>query len=277
MSRPTASAVLLCLLSVTSFGSDPPPIKPVIVSRTVVPAAVGANPISLDLWETSQRYVALVPTTAEILTFDYSDPTVVEVLTRSPTEKFYGTSFDAPAGARCSDANFPNAKGMVAIVVGKNTGTCQVTVWGVKDGKAVKLDTVLINVAGGAPPGPVVPPQPVLTPFQVTLQNAYHVDVATKGATADSKSKYAALWRNAAKTTVYDTTIVTPAALMNEMNTAVKNLGIPPGSLDNTARAVANEINPLMPKPSDGAMSKAVRDSVSALFTRISQDLEVIK
>lgn len=138
----------------------------------------------------------------------------------------------------------------------------------------VSMDYVL-TVTGPRPPPPPPPPppdDPVLTPFQVKLQAAYRAD----GATLESKSKYAALWRNAAKTTVFDTGIATPGALLAELKVAVGLLGIPHGSLDKTARVVADELNPLMPKPANGTMTAEVRQGVATLFTRIATDLDAI-
>jgi hypothetical protein len=156
MSRPSASLLVLLLTS-PLFATDPPPLKPVIVSRTVQPIVPGASQtVSLDPWTTSQHYVALIPTTAETLTYDYSDPNVLEVVTRNPGERFYGTPFDSPIGTHSSDKSWPDAKGAVAVLIGKAPGQCTISVWAVRDGKAVKVDTVLVTV-GPRPP----PPNPI--------------------------------------------------------------------------------------------------------------------
>lgn len=159
--------LLALLLACPCLAADPE--KPVVVARTVPPAGVQPKPVQLDPWVTSQRFVALVPTTDEPLTYDYSDPEVVTVVTRKPGEPFFGVPFDAVAGAKSTDHAYTQAKGPVGIVVGEREGTCTVTVWGVKDGKAVKIDTVQI-VVGPRPPPPIppgpTPPGPV-TSFRV--------------------------------------------------------------------------------------------------------------
>jgi PKD repeat protein len=146
-------AVAFLLVSSPLFAADPPPIKPVIVSRTVQPVVPGASQtVALDPWTTSQHYVALIPTTAEVLTYDYSDPNVLEVVTRNPGERFYGTPFDSPIGTHSSDKSWPDAKGAVAVLIGKAPGQCTISVWAVRDGKAVKVDTVLVTVGPRPPP-----------------------------------------------------------------------------------------------------------------------------
>jgi PKD repeat protein len=156
MSKALAGLLAVLFMGWASAADPPVPLKPVVIDRTVSAAGVEVPAVQLDVWETSQRYVAIKPTTAEILTFDYTDPNVVEVINRSPTEKFYGVPFDSPPGTKSADKAFPDAKGMVAIVVGKNPGTCTVSVWTVKNGTAVKIDTILIQV-GPRPP----PPSPI--------------------------------------------------------------------------------------------------------------------
>jgi hypothetical protein len=155
----------ILLLAGSAFGADPPvPLKPVVVARTVQEEQKGAIPtIQLDPWETSQRYIALIPTTADKLTYDYSDPSVVRLLFRKPGDYFFGVPFDAPADTASEDKAWPEAKATVPVIVGKSQGSCTVTIWGVKDGIAVKLDTILIQVGPRPPPKPqpdTDPPKP---------------------------------------------------------------------------------------------------------------------
>jgi hypothetical protein len=157
------------------------------------------------------------------------------------------------------------------------TGRAELLIFpaGTKDESGIVRRMIDANAGPRPPPkpDPVDPVVPVLTPFQVKLQAAFRAD----GATADSKAKYAALWRQAAKTMVYDPGITTTVAMLTELQTAVKLLGIPANSLNGTARVIADELNPLMPTPATGTLTKATRDAMAAIFARIAQDLEVIK
>lgn len=113
---------------------------------------------------------------------------------------------------------------------------------------------------------PVVPPV-VLTPFQTKLKAA----IAADGCPPADVAKYAALYRNAATTMVLDETLKTGSDLLKEMQTAVKGLGIPAGSMPKTARCVADELDQFISKP--GALDKTSRANIADLFTRIAGDL----
>lgn len=138
------------------------------------------------------------------------------------------------------------------------------------DGKAATAGVVVTGV---------VPPVVPLTPFQLQLQAAFRAD----GATAKELATYAALWRGAGKTTVYDTGLTTPAAVLAEIQVGAANLSKEPnpsvrhGILAKTARVVADELNPLMPKPANGSLTQPTRDSMAGIFARIAADLEIIK
>jgi hypothetical protein len=114
---------------------------------------------------------------------------------------------------------------------------------------------------------PVVPPAPVLTPFQSKLQAAYKLDAVP----ASSVAKYAALFKTAATVMVKDQTLNTGADLLKEMQVAVKGLGIPAGSMHNTAVAVEAELNSFISK--NGTLDQSSRDNISALFARVATDL----
>lgn len=121
------------------------------------------------------------------------------------------------------------------------------------------------------PPAPVDPtPVPVLTPFQVKVQAAFAKDTATKAQVA----KYAALYRVAATTTVMDTGITTNAAFAAEMALASKNLGLPPGCLANTARAVADELN--LTDAKFGTLDAAARAVIQASFLKAADALDLV-
>lgn len=113
---------------------------------------------------------------------------------------------------------------------------------------------------------PVVPPV-ALTPFQTKLKAAIGED----GCPPADVAKYAALFRNAATIMVNDQTLKTGGDLLKEMQTAVKGLGIPAGSMNKTARCVADELDQFISKP--GALDATSRANIATLFTRIAGDL----
>jgi hypothetical protein len=210
-----------------------------------------------------------------------------------PGEGVLGIRFDEPAGAKTKRYTFPAGANWIA-VAGDGSGTVNLAavVNGATpaDAPTVAGRLVIALHGPGPPPAPVpvpipVPPVPIpvpvptpLTPFQLKLQAAFQAD----GATAKELATYAALWRGAATTTVYDTGINSYAALKAEMQTAATNLskGTPPavrhGILHNTAVAVQAEIDPLTPVPAIGALTKPTRDAVAAIFTRIAKDLDTV-
>lgn len=231
----------------------------------------------------SGRFVPIQPLSGKPIYL--ADDRAYRVYVVPPGSAFTGIKWDAPADAEPEPYSWPDAKTPVYVVLARGylgTYKLQPIVNGdtAKDPPKPDGSPLTIEVVRG-PPGPTPPPpppppppvDPVLTPFQVKLQAAFHAD----GATADSKAKYAALWRNAAKTTVYDPGLVSPKAVLDELQAAVKLLGIPAGTMNKTARAVADEINPLMPTPAAGLLTQQTRDGMAAIFSRIANDLEVIK
>lgn len=114
--------------------------------------------------------------------------------------------------------------------------------------------------------------EPVLTPFQTKLQAAFRTDAAP----VESKAKYAAYFRQAARTAM-DPTLTTAGALNADMMAAVKLLGIPAGSLTNTAKAIEAEITPLLPAAPTKPLDAATRTLYATVYARIAADLEAIK
>lgn len=130
------------------------------------------------------------------------------------------------------------------------------------------------DVMGGCGAAPVVPPvvdplQP-LTEFQTKVKAA----VAADGAGKASVALYAALYRQAARTTVLDPGLTTAADLLKEMGRAVKQLGLPAGSLDKTARAVADELNKTLAAAT--ALDAATREKIQTSFLIVATALEVV-
>jgi hypothetical protein len=115
----------------------------------------------------------------------------------------------------------------------------------------------------------VGPPQPAPVPgFQERLQAAFTADAATP----QQAALLAALYRKAATSTVRDPGLATGAALLAEMQRAVKLLGLPAGSLAKTARAIADELN--VSFANAAALDIPTRDRLAAAFVRIADALE---
>jgi hypothetical protein len=128
-----------------------------------------------------------------------------------------------------------------------------------------------VVVVGDAPPpvDPIGPDKP-LTPFQAKLQAAVKAD----GAPAEAVRKYAALYKLAAATTVRDASLLTTGGLLTEMRQAVKSLGLPAGSLDKTARVVADELNAVLPTAANATLDTATRDKIAVAFLAVAAALE---
>jgi hypothetical protein len=132
----------------------------------------------------------------------------------------------------------------------KENGTYGLTA-SIPNGKETRVAICLVTI--GPRPPPLPPPQPT---FQDKIDAAFHADAATK----DQTNLLAALYSKAATTTVQDQGLTTTAALLAEMQRAVKLLGLPPGSLQKTARVVADYLNQSfsMNQPLDAALRKKI-------------------
>jgi len=152
---------------------------------------------------------------------------------------------------------------------GAAAGNVELFVFAVGEPDAAKVQRVKLVVGEVAPipPPKPDPPAPVLTPFQSKLQSA----IKAESAPASSVAKYSALFKTAATTMVQDQTLKTGTDLLKEMQVAAKSLGIQPGSLDKTARVVADELNANI--TANGTLDQASRDNIAALFTRVASDL----
>ncbi len=141
------------------------------------------------------------------------------------------------------------------------------SVWAtIPNGKLVVGDRATLDLG---PPPPPPPPQPAT--FQDNLQAAFIADHAT----LDQTSKLAALYRVAATTTVQDATLKSTADLLAEMQRAVKNLGLPPGSLNNVARVIADELNKTL--AANQPLTPALRTQIAKSFTAVNAALELLK
>lgn len=149
-------------------------------------------------------------------------------------------------------------------------GNVELFVFAIGEPDASKVQRVKLVVGDVQPIPPPVPapvPTPTLTTFQTKLQSAIKADAAP----AASVAKYSALFKTAATTMVQDQTLKTGADLLKDMQVAVKSLGIPTGSMNNTARAVEAELNSFI--ATNGTLDQTSRDNIASLFTRVASDL----
>ena len=143
-----------------------------------------------------------------------------------------------------------------------------------------QFSTLVIDATGDGPtppapnpdddkPKPPKPPEP--KPADV-LAKAVAAAYAKDSATRPQLAKYAALFRAAAAVTANDPDLKTGADLLAELQRAVKNLGIPPGSLANTARAVAAHLDKTLADLK--ALDAAARAAAATAFTEVAAALE---
>lgn len=267
----TPVALLASLFMGLSQAADPPNLT-VLGPTLTAPAADAAIPVQAG------RFIPVAP--ASGLPIYLAEDRAYRVYRIEKGSSFTGVKWDAPADAEPEAYSWPDAKGPVYVILARGyTGTYSLQA--IKNGKTPadppEKDgaAIRIQILKGPKPPPVdpvdpTPTDPVLTPLQAKLKAAIKADAAT----AASVSLYAALYRNAAKSTVMDEGLTTSANLLAEMQRAVKLLGLPPGSLDKTARIVADELNTLVPK-TNVVLDKPARDNIAAVFTRIAADLEV--
>lgn len=145
---------------------------------------------------------------------------------------------------------------------------------GPNDTKTIVLDVG--NGPGPAPgPGPGPTPPNPSDPLFVALQAAYAADAAPDK--ANQVQKLAALYRTAAGTTVQDASLTTVESLLKEMQAAVKLIGLPPGSLAGEARAIANELNKVLPTNPSAPLDAATRGTIANTFVRVANALGGLK
>lgn len=136
----------------------------------------------------------------------------------------------------------------------------------IPSGKETRVAICIVTVGPRPPP----PPPPVPT-FQSKLQDAFKAD----GSPIAGATKLAALYRQASASTVQDAGLATGAALLAEMQQAVKLLGIPHGSMDKTARVIADELNVSFKNVT--ALDQSTRAAIAAAFIKIAAALEGLK
>lgn len=259
---------LLVLLASPAFAADPIP-NPVAVP---VPGIVELSQVkaapprltdidSIDVGKTRYYKIANYegPVTYEIvgdavLFKEVEKAITLGIVIQGETEPTYP---DVPAGS--------------VILWGKKPGTVDLAAWGVVGGKPKKLLTKSFRVVGADPgPGPK-PIDPVVpTAFESRLKSAVIAD----GAPKSSVGLLAALYRKASTSTVDDAGLKTSAELLAEMQRAVKLLGIPAGSMNATANAIADELD--LTLKNSVALNADVRAKIKAEFLKVAAALEKI-
>ena len=261
--------MLPLLLSLALLAADPPaapsPIRLPVISRVVTPAPMPA-PDTPVAFAAGTVYAFDSSVKCSVRAYPAGCVTVAEKKgPRDISAKFVGgtgededRSFDGP---------------FVYVVRATHAGCVElvITPFGFKSEDEVR--SVKFDVLGGCKVGPVTPvvdPLQPLTDLQRKLKDAVTADGAAKASVA----LYAALYRQAARTTVLDAGIATGADLLAEVQRAVKQLGIPAGSLNKTARAVADELDLTLSKL--GTLDPLSRATAQAAFLTVATALEVV-
>lgn len=169
---------LLLLFAGPVMATDPPPIVEVFRGT---PEA-GGTPTTLTV--PVGRFVAF-PSAAKDLTYDVSDPSLVDQLSLAAGTPYPGIRFDEPAGAKIKHYKVTDSTGKPAaseMFLATTPGTVRVTVW--QNGKGAtggpgKVAEYILNLTGGLPPPgpgpgpgpgpfpPPPPPPPVVSSFRV--------------------------------------------------------------------------------------------------------------
>lgn len=91
------------------------------------------------------------------ITWDWTNGEAVSAFALKSGSEFPGF---IEGGKRAEIHKVPESQSEVLAVFGEAAGSVQVTAWGIRDGKPVKLGTQVISVGGARPPPVPVPPGP---------------------------------------------------------------------------------------------------------------------
>lgn len=278
--RATLAMLVVALCPVLAPAADPPKVPDVPAKPVDVPAPIRlpdvdqtqvVPPVKVSTLRTGELYVIDSDVPVILLTSPAGLVTVEEETGPIKIQALFA------GNTKRSTRTFKGQQ--VFTLEAKASGTCEliVTPVGAKKATDVIRRTILVDAGEGPippPPGPGPgPAPPPLTPFQTKLKAALAADRATP----EAKARYAAFYRAAANTAANDATLKTAGALVADMQLAVKNLGLPPGSLDNTARACEAELAAVLPKNPAAPLDQPTRTLYSATYARVAADLEAIK
>lgn len=145
---------------------------------------------------------------------------------------------------------------------------------------------VCVVVIGGGPspptpPGPTPPPNPPTPPpdppvdaFTQDIMRLYASDASPDKAMY--RDQLAAIYRQAAQTTVNDTRLSTAGELLATMQEASKK-ALPANALRFIREKIAEELNKSLPVKADEALTSAIRGNAAIVFTRMARALEACK
>ena len=252
---------MLVLFSQAVFSADPvipSPGTPKAFKLMTDPPLTAGTPLSLDA---NHYCLAWVPDYAGKIKWRVSNESIVTRLSVKPGTEVPGWK---QGTGKAAFAKAPESTSEIAWIGGEGKGLLSIEVWIVVEGDPTLLDTVKIAVSGATKPD-----DGISSEFQEKLQAAFVKD----GGNVESAKKMAAMYRGAAKTTADDPGIKDGFGFKADLLVAVKALGITPGSMDNTARAIADEINPAF----DSMKTSIDRAKVKAICLSISSALEALK
>lgn len=149
--------------------------------------------------------------------------------------------------------------------------------------------TVVVITGGPMPPGPVPPgpippgptppgpdpgPGPSPDAFTADMQRLYAADAAPDKAKA--RDSLAALYRQAAQTTVGDQRLTTVGDLFSALKQAADSV-VAPNALRFVRERIGEEFSKTLPLKPDAVLDPATRSNAAVAFTRAARALEACK
>lgn len=124
------------------------------------------------------------------------------------------------------------------------------------------------------PPDPPNPPSPPVDAFTQDIMRLYASDAAPERAMY--RDQLAALYRQAAQTTVNDTRLSTAGELLATLKEA-SGKALPANALRFVRERIAEELNRSLPLKADAPLDASIRGNAALVFTRMSRALEACK
>ena len=140
------------------------------------------------------------------------------------------------------------------------------------------VTTVVVEGDPGPGPGPgPTPPDPVppvpTDPWISVFKAAYDKESAADKA---KKAQLASLYKQAAATTVFKTELTTMQDLRSVVSEAI-NAVVGTSSLTNVRRAIADELNKILPSSPTAQLDDDTRKKLRDTFNRVATVLEAVK
>lgn len=169
----------------------------------------------------------------------------------------------------------PEANGVYSVALAASSG----------DGSKVDIAIIQTTVGGGipTPPGPNPPnppgpnpPTPINDPLVKIIQDSVVTDIAAGVGTAVQQKNLSDIFRNAAKTTVFNVAMKKPQDIYNVMHAAAASPqggNIPDGQLPGLRKALSDYQNNYFKFPPGKLLDDATRLSMSTMFIKIADAL----